>query len=148
MPLDVSIPPQATEGSLALSQDRLIISGLRGYGYTGYDPAEQSLGQWFEVDFELWTDLQPAARSGVLSDTIDYRSTVAGITKLINTSRFELIETLIEEIANLILRETGAIQTKVRLTKCHPPMDGFQGKVILEIIRPKRQSINNLSNGL
>ena len=45
-------------------RDRLIVSGLRYYGYTGLDEAERASGQWFEVDFELWADLRPAALSG------------------------------------------------------------------------------------
>ncbi|MFQ3613059.1 MAG: dihydroneopterin aldolase [Cyanobacteriota bacterium] len=117
-------------------RDRLIVSGLRYYGYTGFDEAERALGQWFEVDFELWADLRPAAMSGQLCDTLDYRSAVAGIAELVRSNQFVLIESLAEAIAEMVLRETGASQAKIRLTKCHPPLPDLTGKVTLEIVRP------------
>lgn len=117
-------------------RDRIRITGLRYYGYTGFEPAERELGQWFEVDFELWADLQPAARSGQLQDTYDYTLAVPAIAELVRNSRFELIETLAEAIAELILEKTGAPQTRVRLTKCHPPLPDLTGQVTLEIVRP------------
>ncbi len=124
------------ENNLGSLPDRIQITGLRYYGYTGYFEEERRLGQWFEVDFELWANLQPAGRSGKLEDTLDYRSAVAGIAELVRTSQFVLIETLAEEIASIILRETKAARTRVRLTKCAPPFPELTGKVTLEIIRP------------
>ncbi len=117
-------------------RDRLIVSGLRYYGYTGFDEAERALGQWFEVDFELWADLRPAALSGQLCDTLDYRSAVAGIAELVKSNQFVLIESLAEAIAEMVLRETGASKAKIRLTKCHPPIPELTGQVTLEIVRP------------
>ena len=61
---------------------------------------------------------------------------MTAIAELVRTSRFELIETLAEEIAQLILEKTGASYTRVRLTKCHPPLPDLTGKVTLEIVRP------------
>lgn len=122
--------------SLDHLRDRLCVTGLRYYGHTGLYPAERELGQWYEVDFELWADLRSAALSGELSQTFDYRTSVAGIAELVTSSRFELIETLAEAIATLILQETGASQVRVRLSKSHPPMPELTGKVTLEITRP------------
>lgn len=118
-------------------QDRIQVTGLRYYGYTGYEPAERELGQWFEVDFELWLDLRPAAHSGQLQDTCDYTLAVPAIAELVRTSRFQLLETLIEEIARVIVEKTGAPCTRVRLTKCHPPLPDLTGQVTLEIVRPR-----------
>ncbi|MFS8799442.1 MULTISPECIES: dihydroneopterin aldolase [unclassified Synechococcus] len=117
-------------------RDRLIVSGLRYYGYTGLDEAERASGQWFEVDFELWADLRPAALSGQLCDSLDYRSAVAGIAELVKSNQFVLIESLAEAIAEMVLRETGASKAKIRLTKCHPPIPELTGRVTVEIVRP------------
>ncbi|MGQ9836413.1 MAG: dihydroneopterin aldolase [Cyanobacteriota bacterium] len=131
--LDSSQAPQRPPEQL---QDRLIVSGLRYYGYTGLHEAEQALGQWFEVDFEVWTNLRPAARSDQLKDTIDYRAAVLAVAEVVRTQRFALIESLAEAIAEVLLRTTGASKAKIRLTKCHPPMPDLTGKVTVEIIRP------------
>lgn len=129
-------PNGSTPADLDRCQDRIRITGLRYYGYTGFEPAERELGQWFEVDFELWADLGPAARSGRLQDTYDYTLAVPAIAELVRSSRFELIETLVEAIAEVILAKTGAPRTRVRLTKCHPPLPDLTGQVTLEIVRP------------
>ncbi len=129
-PLD---PPDPAQNTL---RDRIRVSGMRFYGYTGYSPAERELGQWFEVDLELWADLRPAALSGQLSDTYDYIPAVQKIAELVKTQPFDLIESLAEAIADIALRETGSPQVKVRLTKCSPPVPEISGSVSLEIIRP------------
>jgi len=38
------------------------------------------------MDFELWANLQLAAHSGSLKDTLDYRSAVTGIAELVKTT--------------------------------------------------------------
>lgn len=129
-------PEQIPQSPPEELQDRLIVSGLRYYGYTGWDEAERALGQWFEVDFEVWTNLRPAAKSDQLRDTIDYRAAVAGVAEVVRTQRFALIESLAEAIAEVVLRKTGASKAKIRLTKCHPPLPDLTGKVTVEIVRP------------
>ncbi|NJL98787.1 MAG: dihydroneopterin aldolase [Synechococcaceae cyanobacterium SM2_3_2] len=126
----------ADAAALSTLRDRIRVSGMRFYGYTGYLPAERELGQWFEVDLELWADLRPAAQSGQLSDTYDYIPAVQKIAELVQNQSFELIESLAEAIADIALRETGSPQVKVRLTKCSPPVPEISGSVSLEIIRP------------
>ncbi|MEN9225342.1 MAG: dihydroneopterin aldolase [Thermostichus sp. HHBFW_bins_43] len=129
-------PSQVSSRAPEQLRDRLIVSGLRYYGYTGFNEAERALGQWFEVDFELWADLRPAAFSGQLCDTLDYRSAVAGIAELVKSNQFVLIESLAEAIAEMVLRETGASKAKIRLTKCNPPIPDLTGRVTLELVRP------------
>jgi dihydroneopterin aldolase len=113
----------------------LVISGLRIYSYSGYAAAERELGQWFEIEFEVWGDLQPAARSGQLDDTYDYRRAIEQITQLLSTQSFLLIESMAESIASLLLYETQAPQVRVKLSKCHPPIPGMTGSVTVEIQR-------------
>lgn len=43
--------------------DCIHLQGIRAYGYTGVLPAEQTLGQWFEVNVSLWVDLALAGKS-------------------------------------------------------------------------------------
>ncbi len=57
--------------------DSIQIRGIRAYGYTGYLPEENVLGQWFEVDLTLWTPLEKAGISDDIADTVDYREAIA-----------------------------------------------------------------------
>jgi 7,8-dihydroneopterin aldolase/epimerase/oxygenase len=62
--------------------DCIHISNIRAYGYIGFLPEEQVLGQWFEADVTLWLDLSVAGKSDALEDTLDYRSAIATVQHL------------------------------------------------------------------
>lgn len=118
--------------------DCIHLTGIRCYGYTGYLPEEQVLGQWFEVDVKLWLDLSTAAKTDAIEDTLDYRSVISLIQNLVKTSKFSLLERLIGAIADAILTECDRV-TKVQLTLSKPaaPIPDFGGKISIEITRTK-----------
>jgi 7,8-dihydroneopterin aldolase/epimerase/oxygenase len=121
--------------------DCIHINGIRAYGYTGFFPEEQTLGQWFEVDFTVWVDLSQAGQSDDLSHTFDYSQPVTAIQTLIQTAKYKLIEKLASDIADLILAADRVQQVRIRLTKLHPPVPNFDGRVTLEITRSRAQPI-------
>ncbi len=124
--------------------DTLQINGIRAYGYTGFFPEEQTLGQWFEVDLVIWWDISKASESDRLEEAYDYRNSVKAIQELIRTARFKLIEKLVEAIAQLVLA-SGAEKVQVRLTKVSPPIPDFSGSVAIEIVRSAKPSSGLLS---
>ncbi|HEY9640115.1 MAG TPA: dihydroneopterin aldolase [Coleofasciculaceae cyanobacterium] len=115
--------------------DKLHITGIRAYGYTGFLPEEQILGQWFEVDLTVWVDTSKAGKSDCLEDTYDYRASITAIQTLIRTEQFKLIEKLTEAIAESVLSAGTVAQVRVQLTKVSPPIADFSGKVSIEIVR-------------
>ena len=128
----------AIEGELDSfpAEDKIQIFGIRCYGYTGYLPEEQVLGQWFEVDLELWTDLRLPGKTDELGDTIDYLPAVEAVKQLVATKKFKLVEALAEAIAALMLGQTQARRVRVKLTKCNPPIPDFCGHISISITRP------------
>ena len=52
--------------------DKLILKGLKFYGYHGAIPEEKTLGQMFLVDIDAWVSLKKAGESDNLDDTISY----------------------------------------------------------------------------
>lgn len=122
--------------------DCIHINGIRAYGYTGFLPEEQVLGQWFEVDLTVWIDLAPAGVSDHLADTYDYSQAVASIQAFIQSAKYQLIEKLAEGIAAIVLNSESVQpidQVRVRLTKLRPPIPNFSGQVSLEITRSKEE---------
>lgn len=115
--------------------DCIQLEKISCYGYTGYLPEEQVLGQWFEVDVTLWLDLCAAGKSDAIEDTIDYRNIITSVQHLVKTSKFALIERLAAAIAQSILATKGIEQVKVRLSKPAAPIPDFGGKITVEIIR-------------
>lgn len=115
--------------------DCIHINGIRAYGYVGFFPEEQILGQWFGVDLAVWTDLATAGESDELSQTYDYSNDVAKIQHLIETVKYRLIEKLAAEIAAIVLASPQVQQVRVRLIKPNPPIPNFSGQIMLEITR-------------
>jgi len=117
--------------------DRLHINSIRAYGYTGFLPEEQTLGQWFTVDLTIWLNLAQAAQTDDLTHTYDYSEVIQDIQTLIHTSKYKLIERLAEAIADYILQSENIEQVQVRLTKERPPVPNFTGNVTIDITRTR-----------
>ncbi|MFH7030568.1 MAG: dihydroneopterin aldolase [Heteroscytonema crispum UTEX LB 1556] len=116
--------------------DCIHLTGIRCYGYTGYLPEEQVLGQWFEVDVKLWLDLSKSAKTDTIEDTIDYRSVIAKVQHLVKTSKFALVERLTGAIADSILKECDRVtQVQVILSKPAAPIPDFGGKISIELTK-------------
>ncbi|MBE9006717.1 dihydroneopterin aldolase [Fortiea sp. LEGE XX443] len=118
--------------------DCIHLTGIRCYGYTGYLPEEQSLGQWFEVDVKLWLDISSAAKTDAIADTLDYRSVISTIQNLVKTAKFALLEKLAGTIAESILQQSDRVtQVQVIVTKPAAPIPDFAGKISIELTRTK-----------
>ena len=115
--------------------DFIEITAIRCYGYIGYLPEEQVLGQWFEVDLMIGFDLAPAGNSDLLEDTLDYRQAITIVKRLISTEKFALIEKLATAISQEILTLDKVQQVRVRLSKPAAPIPDFGGKITVDITR-------------
>jgi len=123
--------------------DCIQVTGIRSYGYTGYLPEEQVLGQWFEVDLTLWLDLAAAGHSDNITDTLDYRRAIEIVKQLVKTSKFALVEKLATAIADALLEFEQVQQVQVRLSKPAAPIPDFGGKITIELTRSPHQKTNN-----
>ncbi|MGC9503784.1 dihydroneopterin aldolase [Baaleninema sp.] len=117
--------------------DCIQISNLRCYGYTGFLPEEQVLGQWWELDLTLWVDLAAAGKSDRIEDTLDYRGAIESIQNIIKTQKYALIERLAEVIAEELLNSDRLERVRVRLTKPAAPIPDFSGRITVDITRPQ-----------
>jgi 7,8-dihydroneopterin aldolase/epimerase/oxygenase len=117
--------------------DVIQLTGIRCYGYTGYLPEEQILGQWFEVDLRMSLDLTAAGRSDRIEDTLDYRSVILAVKDIIANSKFALIEKLADKIVTTILAFDLVQQVELKLHKPGAPIPDFGGKITLELTRQK-----------
>lgn len=75
---------------------------------------EREQAQAVFLDIELDYDFGKAAASDAIADAVDYDQVVASVTGLIQSRRFQLIETMAEETAAMLLAEVPAART-VRL---------------------------------
>ena len=83
--------------------DRIKISNIRCYGYTGFLLEEQVLGQWFQVDLTIGLDLLPSGTSDDLSETLNYCEAIDAVKKIVKNDKFALLERMADAIASQIL---------------------------------------------
>ncbi|MFF2890565.1 dihydroneopterin aldolase [Paenibacillus sp. NPDC057967] len=118
--------------------DRMIVKGMRFYGYHGVFPEENKLGQHFYVDLDLGIDLEQAANTDDLTCTVNYAELHALAKSIVEGAPFKLIEALAGHIASRVLEAYTMINdVTVRVTKPHPPFDIHFDGVTIELARKR-----------
>ncbi|MBX3116416.1 MAG: dihydroneopterin aldolase [Cryobacterium sp.] len=102
--------------------DLLRLIGLRGIGHHGVFDHERRDGQEFVVDLEVETDLRAAAGSDDLDQTLHYGILAEQVVAAIERDPVDLIETLAERIADLVLEFPTAQAVTVTVHKPSAPI--------------------------
>lgn len=88
----------------SVTSDRISLHGVSGFGRHGVYEVERERGQRFAVDVDLALDLQLAAASDDLAQTVDYAGLAEQIVADIERDPVHLIEALALRIAGTCLR--------------------------------------------
>ncbi len=102
--------------------DRLTLTGLRAFGHHGVYDEERRDGQEFVVDVTLHLDLARAAAGDALGDTVHYGELAEDIVHAVERDPVDLIETLAERIAVLVLSHRPVLAVDVTVHKPHAPI--------------------------
>ncbi len=78
---------------------------------------EREVRQRVEIDLEMSLDLAAAAQSDSIDDTLNYKSVAKRVLAFVEDSRFQLVETLAERIASLVLAEFPVEHVRVTVHK-------------------------------
>jgi dihydroneopterin aldolase len=78
---------------------------------------EREIKQTLVFDIEMGFDIRPAAASDDIADTLDYKAVTERVVEFVESSEFFLVEKLIEEVANLLMKEFSIPWLKIRLNK-------------------------------
>lgn len=114
---------------------KITLANIGLVGHHGYHDAEKELGQRFELDVELHTNIQEAARSDKLTDTVNYEAIYKVIDKVVRQDRFSLLEALASDIAGSILEQFPVVGIVVRIRKANVPRCPGLGYVEIEVKR-------------
>jgi dihydroneopterin aldolase len=118
--------------------DKILLAGLQFFGRHGCHPAEHELGQMFVVDIELDADLQLAARTDDLNDTVDYLSIYGEAKRVVEGPRAALLEHLAAQIGDFALRDERVVAARVRIKKPHVAVGGIVDFLGVEIERKQK----------
>jgi len=97
--------------------DTIFLSGLTTECIIGIWDWERRVKQKVVVDLEMGADIRRAAGSDRIDDTLDYKSVSKRLLQFIGDSEFQLVETLTERIAELVITEFSVPWVRVRLNK-------------------------------
>jgi 7,8-dihydroneopterin aldolase/epimerase/oxygenase len=97
--------------------DKIFLSSLAVECIVGIWEWERRVKQTVILDIEMATDIRKAAASDHIDDTIDYKAVSKRLQSFVGESQFQLVETLTDRIAQLIVTEFGVTWVKVRLNK-------------------------------
>ena len=97
--------------------DKVFIRGLEVEGIIGIFQWEREVRQIISVDIEMDFDNKKAAKSDSIEDALNYKLVGKRITSFIKNSKFQLVETLAENISKIILKEFPVTTVKVTLSK-------------------------------
>ncbi len=97
--------------------DKILIEQLRLNATVGVHAWERRIRQPLRLDIELHTDVARAAISDAINDALDYTAVVACLRALVEASRFQLLETLAEHAARVLLDSFSSDWLRLRLRK-------------------------------
>jgi 7,8-dihydroneopterin aldolase/epimerase/oxygenase len=116
--------------------DAIFITGLLVHARHGVMDHEQKVGQQFAIDLELTLDLEAAAGSDKLADTVSYSSIVDVTVQAFTARSFRLIEAAAGHVAEAVLAAFPRISAvKVRIHKPHAPIAAIFADVGVVVLR-------------
>ena len=115
----------------------LKIENIKLWARVGVLDEERQLGQFFSLDIFLWTDFEKCTLSDDIKKTVDYSKLVQILKEQSKKIYCFTIEKYSNEILEIINQEFKLSKVKIILTKCNPPITGFDGKVSIVRILEK-----------
>jgi len=97
--------------------DTIFLRDLRIRTIVGIWEWERRLPQVVSIDLDMATDIRRAAGSDQIADTLDYKAVTRRIKAFVADSRFNLIETMAEQIAGIITTEFDVPWVRVAVHK-------------------------------
>ncbi|SEL50093.1 dihydroneopterin aldolase [Atopomonas hussainii] len=97
--------------------DYVLIEALEAQAVIGVYDWERNIRQRLSLDLTLGWDNRPAAQSDDLAKALDYAAVSARVTAFIEASSYQLVETLVEDLAALLMAEFHIPWLRIRLRK-------------------------------
>lgn len=97
--------------------DRIFLRELRTEAIIGIYDWEREVRQVVSIDLEMPVDIRRAAATDHIDDTLNYKKVAKRVLAYIEGSRFQLVETLSERIAEIIITEFNLAWVKVSVSK-------------------------------
>ena len=78
---------------------------------------ERRTTQTLTIHLDMGVDVRRAATSDHIDDTLNYKAVAKSVIAFVGDSRFQLVETLTEKVAQLLLDEFPILWVRVKVNK-------------------------------
>jgi dihydroneopterin aldolase len=97
--------------------DIVYISDLRIETVIGIYDWEREIRQVVSIDLEMAADNRKAAATESIEDALNYKAVAKRLIQFVEASEFQLVETLAERIAEIVLEEFDVDWLRLKLGK-------------------------------
>ncbi|MDY0945879.1 dihydroneopterin aldolase [Frigoribacterium sp. CFBP9039] len=127
----------APAATAAVGLDVLRLSGVRATGNHGVFDHERRDGQEFVVDAVVHLDTRAAATGDDLEATVHYGVLAEQLVAAVESDPVDLIETLAERLAGVVLAFPAAVRTEITVHKPSAPITVPFSDVSITIVRER-----------
>ncbi|MDG2273484.1 MAG: dihydroneopterin aldolase [Halioglobus sp.] len=107
----------ADDGTQLMAEDIIFIEGLEIETIIGVYEHERDIKQKVVLDIEMTIPESDAASSDDLRHTVDYDAVSKLVTSYVKDTQYQLIESLAEQVATLVLGAFATDSLKLKLSK-------------------------------
>jgi dihydroneopterin aldolase len=97
--------------------DRIFLRGLKIEAVVGIWDWERRIKQTVSLDLEMATDVRKAATTDSIDSALNYKEIAKRLIAFVGESQFQLVESLAEAVAKLIVEEFGVPWVRVCVAK-------------------------------
>jgi 7,8-dihydroneopterin aldolase/epimerase/oxygenase len=112
--------------------DTVFIRELRIDTIIGIYDWEREIRQTVVLDLEMGADIAKAAATDAIEDTLDYKAVSKRLFEFVSASEFQLVETLAERCAAIVLEEFDVPWIRLTLNKAGAVSTARDVGVIIE----------------
>ena len=100
-----------------MEKDTIFLRDLEIEATIGVYEWEQRIRQKVRIDLDMATDISRAAHSNSIEDTLDYKAVAKRIVQFVESSHYDLIESLIENVADMLMQEFEIPWLRITISK-------------------------------
>jgi dihydroneopterin aldolase len=97
--------------------DTIFLHELKVDAVIGIWDWERKIRQTVVIDLDMAANIRKAAETDSVEDTLNYKLVAKRVQRFVADSEFQLVETLAENIARIVVDEFGVAWVRVRVNK-------------------------------
>ena len=99
------------------NMDIIYLHDLKVETIIGVFDWERCTTQVIIIDLDMQTDIRKSAKTDSIEDTLNYKAVAKRVIEYVENSQFQLVETLAEHVAEILLKDFDIEWLRVRVNK-------------------------------